>query len=119
MKYRGITQKTAEWIGMAASVADGYVAIDGPRVLRMSGESVEHYWRGAENDAPPMTLCPDGHYVVRDNSIFSGQDLIMAVPEGAGLADEGYPIPLQFMALLRPEMEAAGYAVEVQKDSAT
>ena len=118
MKYRGITKKTAEWIGMGASVLGGYVAIDGPRILRMSGESVEHYWRGNEKDAPPMTLCPDGNYVVRDNYIFSGQDLIMAVPDSA-VADEGYPIPLQFMALLRPEMEAAGYAVEVQKDSAT
>ena len=40
MSYRGITQEIAQGIGMAASVAGGYVAIDGPRLRRMTRQSL-------------------------------------------------------------------------------
>lgn len=36
MTFRVIPQKTAEWLGMAASVAGGWIAVDGPRVERMT-----------------------------------------------------------------------------------
>lgn len=37
MSYRVISQKTAEWLGMAASVSGGWIAVDGPRIERWHG----------------------------------------------------------------------------------
>jgi hypothetical protein len=38
-------------------------------------------------------------------------DLILCVPDDAGLADEGYALPADFVAHIRPRLEAAGYTL--------
>lgn len=121
MTYRGITQRAAEWIGMAASVAGGYVAIDGPRVGRMSAEDLDRRFPGGEWDDPDTVAndrlsrhrSGDG-YVYAVNPYYSAHDLILCVPDSAGLATEGYAIPAALIDELRPMLAEAGYVRDKQ-----
>jgi hypothetical protein len=130
MSYRGITQRTAEWIGMAASVAGGYVAVNGPRIERIDAETIkkidkmiDHWSRqGCEVDdmerdraetlagthslqgGDYSRVIPDGgcgHYV-------------LCVPAGGPLADEGYSLPSSLVEELIPILAAAGYGHAIE-----
>ena len=95
MVYRAIDNKTAGWIGNAASVAGGYVAVEGPRLFSHS-------------------LAVDPDFDVEDCRLgfLNGDLLVMRVPADAGLATEGRAIPEHVLRELRPQLVAAGYAID-------
>jgi len=68
LAVRAITMEAAQWIGNAASVAGGFVATKGPRFSDRLDYVSYH---------APL--------------------LLMAVPEGAGLADDGEPVPEEML----------------------
>jgi hypothetical protein len=123
MSYRGITQKTAEWIGMAASVAGGYIAVDGPRLRRTSAADVQQMQSMVDASRDRGFDEPDlldeiarltrhdihgGDYCVIGDE---GDDhLILVVPAGGPLATEGYSLPASLIEELLPLLSAAGYA---------
>ena len=94
--YRAISQKTAEWIGNAASVAGGYVAVEGPRLFSHS-----------------LAVDPN-FFDVEDCRLgfLNGDLLVMRVPADAGLATEGRAIPEHVLRELRPQLASAGYAID-------
>ena len=73
--YRLITKRDAEWVGMAASVAGGWVAVHVPLLLRY-GWTTDY--------------------------------LLMAAPEGSGLAGMGWPAADSVVERARPHLERRG-----------
>ena len=99
MVYRAIDTKTAQWIGNAAAVAGGYVAVEGPRLFAHS-------------------LALAGVLDVQDCRLgfLNGVLFVMRVPPTSGLADAGREIPERVLIELRPQLAAAGYATEPTLD---
>lgn len=129
MIYRAISLRKAQWIGNAATVLGGYVAVDGPRVERITSEehrdllddADEGLYASAEDVRGWHRLAGSGDYVraVTDPS-HQGRDtlLIMRVPADHPLGTEGFGLPNTILGDLRAALEAAGYA-EATETTAT
>jgi hypothetical protein len=120
MTYRGITQRTAEWIGMAASVAGGYVAVDGPRIVRTPYAEIREMrerWYDDPNPEIGEILERTGRHQLRGGDYVgisdcdSIGDLILCVPATVVLASKGYQLPEDFVASIQPMLSARGYPV--------
>jgi hypothetical protein len=120
MSYRGIGKNEAGNIGMAASVAGGYVAVDGPRLHRIKKNEMKQWRDGAEvngqdtSDLDAMHKLQSGDYVgVCDpNEHYSGNTyLILCVPAGGPLAEEGFSLPESLVNELAPMLTQAGYTI--------
>jgi hypothetical protein len=125
MKYRLIDQKTAEWIGMAASVAGGWIAVD-MHLAEISAADAECYPIDSDGMRHYSSIDPSDpagdeefplHPLGSGNLIAYGppirrQRLLMCVPDTAGLAEEGEAAPQSLVEELRPKLEAAGYNID-------
>ncbi len=118
--YRLIDRQTAEWIGMAASVAGGWIAVD--LHLGVIGEiDADSYPEDAtgryipdrdpSGDEIRLHPLPNGD-LVGHGPATPRTRLLMCVPDDAGLATEGEAAPASLIADLRPTLESAGYAVD-------
>lgn len=122
--YRAISRKDAEWIGNAAAVAGGYVAIDGPRINRISAKTYaerrdeiergyasglnEDYVREEEADLSRYRHVLQGG----DRAAVSQSgDYVLRVPTNGPLSHMGYSIPASLIEELTPALQAAGYDV--------
>lgn len=121
MACKAITRRTAEWIGNAAAVLGGYIAVDGPRIERISRDEYRAIREDAENDtarrrrkdarrlAAAYHELPGGDYA-RVLPYRSGDaDLVMVVPADHPLAEHGYGLPASLVRELIPALQAAGY----------
>jgi len=118
---RAITQRQAEHIGMAAAVAGGYVAVDGPRVERIDRDAYRAIVEDAENDAvrwrredarrlaAAYHKLPSGDYVRIVSPGGYHDHLILVIPPDDPLARYGYALPPSVVRDLIPLLEAAGY----------
>lgn len=102
MSWRAITRKQAEYVGMAASVAGGFVAVEGDGLARVATEKLppnaddydydclrQFHDEMAENNAVEIQG--------GDCAFIGGEYLVMCVPADAGLADMGWSIPAKLV----------------------
>src|SRR5690606_21296529 len=121
MACRAITQRQAEHIGMAAAMAGGYVAVNGPRAERMDRDAYRALREDAENDAVRWRRedarrlaaayheLPSGEYVRIVSHGGYHDHLILVIPPDDPLAEYGYALPPSVVRDLIPLLEAAGY----------
>lgn len=119
LHLRAITQRQAEHIGMAAAMAGGYVAVDGPRVERIDRDAYRAIVEDAENDAVRWRRedarrlaaayheLPSGDYVRIVSPGGCHDHLILVIPPDNPLAEYGYALPPSVVRDLIPLL--AGY----------
>lgn len=104
MSFRAITQRQAEWIGMAASVAGGYVAVNGTRLSRVESPPP---LRNNHDDYDFDCHQKEWEYIWEnypydiqggDHAGFGGECLVLCVPAGGPLCKEGWSIPAKMVA---------------------
>lgn len=107
MVYRAISNKTAQWIGMAASVAGGWIDVDDDTYLVDIEKKgmLDHYEKcndgsleDAEADYPHIDATGNRFRLVHFAESRGPCCLIMCVPESSGLASEGWALPDSLVA---------------------
>jgi len=118
---KAITRRKAEWIGYAAMVAGGYIAVDGPRIERISRDAYRAIREDAENEtvrwrkadarrlAAAYHELPGGDYARVLPYRSWDADFVMVVPADHPLAKHGYSLPASLVRELIPALQAAGY----------
>ena len=121
MVCRAITRRKAEWIGNAAAVLGGYIAVDGPRIERISHDEYRAIREDASDDMVAWRREQTLAEVAQYHRLASGDyarilpyqswdaDLVMVVPADHPLAKEGYGLPASLVRELIPALQAAGY----------
>lgn len=121
MACRAITRRKAEWIGNAAAVLGGYIAVDGPRIERISHDEYCAIREDAFDDMVSWRREQKLAEVAQYHQLASGDyarvlpyrswdaDLVMVVPADHPLAEEGYGLPASLVRELIPALQAAGY----------
>lgn len=122
---RGISRQTAEWIGMAAAAAGGYVAVKGPGIERITpdhyrvlrddaNDPVKWLAENAREELERYHHLEEGGYarIVSAPSHHHADDYILVVPAGGPFSEEGYALPSSLIAELIPDLQAAGYDTE-------
>lgn len=111
MQWRAITKRKAEYIGMAASVAGGFIAVDGDRLGRHSAPKLPDYpddldYQQYEQERDTLrefgaVRIAGGDYAWVDEGSrdvsWAGGYLVMAVPDDTGFADNGWSIPVELV----------------------
>ena len=121
MACKAITRGTAQWIGWAAMAAGGYIAVDGPRIERISRDEYRAIREDAENDTVRWRKADARRLAAAYHELPSGDyarvlpcrswdaDLVMVVPADHPLAQHGYSLPASLVRELIPALQAAGY----------
>jgi len=121
MQCKAISRRKAEWIGMAAAVAGGYVAVDGPRIGRLNHHEYRALLEDACNDMVAwrreQTLAELAQYHQLARGDYArvlpyqspDADLVLVVPADHPLAEEGYSLPASLVRELIPALQEAGY----------
>ena len=121
MACRAITRLQAEHLGMAAAMAGGYVAVDGPRVelidryayraIVEDAETDDVRWRreDARRLAAAYHELPSGKYARIVSPGGYDDHLILVIPPDDPLAKYGYALPPSVVRDLIPLLDAAGY----------
>jgi hypothetical protein len=122
--YRVITRKQAENLGMAASVAGGYVAINGPRIDRISRD--EYARIQGEVERISTDGCSDQQYADEQSSLLrsyrhalrggdhaaisaAGDGLLLKAPADMRMAEMGWPVPASMLEEIKALLTQAGY----------
>lgn len=122
--YRAITRQQAEYLGMSASVAGGYVAVNGPRIDRMSRAEYERI--SAEVERIGNDGCSDQQYADEQMDLLrsyrhtlrggdraavsaSGDRLVLRAPADARMAEMGWPVPTSMLDEVQGLLRQAGY----------
>lgn len=121
MKLSAISRRKAEWIGMAASVAGGFVAVahDAPRLCYVSREQMARWKRyAADGDEAVAAYIRRCHHVAGRGWLYLTLDpgrnaeYILAAPAGHGLAHDGVPVPRSLRGEVVAALRAAGYSIQ-------
>lgn len=129
LSWRAITLNQAHWVGNAAAVAGGYIAVNGPRLLRVSAEDRQRdeaewsriaaeYGTAAvsalREKIDSLTPIQGGDYAAVATGEYASESeyLVLAVPADGPLHDIGWSIPQTLIRELLPMLESGGYATQ-------